>query len=86
MSPFCELISRLLEGLELGGKVMSIPALPTAAQVLPQVISMSSTLFCWSFGGFVPLLAGIKKGFGGCGQTSLPTPTILCYDLCPCSL
>lgn len=39
--PLCKLTSRLLEGLELGGSVMSPPALPTGTPVLLRVISMS---------------------------------------------
>lgn len=39
--PLCKMTSRLLEGLELGGSVMSPPAPPSGTPVLLWVISTS---------------------------------------------
>ena len=78
----CQLTSRLLESLGLGGSVMSPPALPTALPCPPLCCSGSFTCLQLLEKGLLPLTcllgatclaleAVIRKGFGGCGQMPL---------------
>lgn len=80
----CQLTSRLLEGLELGASVMSLPALPTALPCPHSHCAALSIIYMSSVAGAqalaidllgasgLALEAGIRKGF--CGRGQMPPP------------